>query len=336
MVSNVTLGGVPLLVAPESVQWTYTMKVSQKHTIGGRVIQVFGTELGDMIVTGTFGHGDRAAGDTSGWEAAERFRQQIEEFAERSAEDPTQPPIRFVMPSHKWAFDVYVKGLSPLTHSNETVNPAYRLTLHIVEDITGAITKGIKDRYIERLMKGIGWAQSEYNGPTLDEVTELLSPYGGSIVGYIEGLFIEKMQEAMGGVSGGPGGNPANAADPEALDAYLYALRMVESGNNYTAENPYSTASGAYQYIDTTWANYGGYRRAKDAPPAVQDERAARDAKAAFDKYQNWGLVATVHFTGHVVYPTDPEYTRVPGHSSNKTVKAYVEQIYEYMGQYTP
>lgn len=40
---------------------------------------------------------------------------------------------------------------------------------------------------------------------------------------------------------------------------------------SYTAQNPHSTASGRYQVLDSTWAGYGGYRHAKDAPPATQE-----------------------------------------------------------------
>jgi muramidase (phage lysozyme) len=47
--------------------------------------------------------------------------------------------------------------------------------------------------------------------------------------------------------------------------------------NGYRAQNPVSTASGAYQFLNGTWrtvsarAGYAGYARAKDAPPYVQD-----------------------------------------------------------------
>jgi hypothetical protein len=47
-----------------------------------------------------------------------------------------------------------------------------------------------------------------------------------------------------------------------------------ESGGDYKAENPTSTASGKYQFLDGTWDGYGGYQHASDAPPAVQDARA--------------------------------------------------------------
>lgn len=47
-----------------------------------------------------------------------------------------------------------------------------------------------------------------------------------------------------------------------------------ESGGNPTARNPVSSASGLWQFLDSTWANFGGYPRAYLAPPSVQNEKA--------------------------------------------------------------
>lgn len=58
------------------------------------------------------------------------------------------------------------------------------------------------------------------------------------------------------------------------LPAILLRIRHCESGDNYTSQNTKSTASGAFQIINGTWAGYGGYAHAKDAPPAVQDAKA--------------------------------------------------------------
>jgi hypothetical protein len=47
-----------------------------------------------------------------------------------------------------------------------------------------------------------------------------------------------------------------------------------ESGGNIRAQNPVSSASGKWQFLDSTWGGYGGYQHAKDAPADVQDARA--------------------------------------------------------------
>lgn len=48
-----------------------------------------------------------------------------------------------------------------------------------------------------------------------------------------------------------------------------------ESGGSITAQNPTSTASGKWQFINGTWNGYGGYAEAWQAPESVQDAKAA-------------------------------------------------------------
>lgn len=53
-------------------------------------------------------------------------------------------------------------------------------------------------------------------------------------------------------------------------------ILACESGGDIRAENPYSSASGKWQIIDSTWGNYKGYPTASSAPEHIQDERAAQ------------------------------------------------------------
>lgn len=74
---------------------------------------------------------------------------------------------------------------------------------------------------------------------------------------------------AFGGVALTSG--TASAATP------LDAIAECESGGSYTAQNPNSTASGKYQFLDSTWRAMGGSTaRAKDASPAEQERLALK------------------------------------------------------------
>lgn len=73
-----------------------------------------------------------------------------------------------------------------------------------------------------------------------------------------------------------PKTNPRSAAVRKAAPSgdIFARIRMRESGGNY-ATNTGNGYYGAYQFDVGTWNNYGGYKYASDAPPAVQDAKAA-------------------------------------------------------------
>lgn len=86
---------------------------------------------------------------------------------------------------------------------------------------------------------------------------------------------------AASAASAGVGGAAIGPVAGGIIARVLATIRSVEAGNNYTARNPLpgQTASGAYQFTNGTWNRYGGYPAAYLAPPAVQDARAAQDAR---------------------------------------------------------
>jgi muramidase (phage lysozyme) len=60
-----------------------------------------------------------------------------------------------------------------------------------------------------------------------------------------------------------------------------YCTWGPESGGNYRARNPQSTAGGKYQILDTTWhafggPDYSGDHDAAQAPPLEQEKIARR------------------------------------------------------------
>ena len=85
---------------------------------------------------------------------------------------------------------------------------------------------------------------------------------------------------------------PAPAAQnviayPSQIANIMATIRYLESRGNYTAPPNKGRASGAYQFITSTWNNYGGYSDAYLAPPEIQDERAAADVNRFLAQWNN-------------------------------------------------
>jgi transglycosylase-like protein len=81
---------------------------------------------------------------------------------------------------------------------------------------------------------------------------------------------------------------PSSATTTKEWAALSARIRGCESGSgpnsagDYKAENPSTSASGAYQIVDSTWAGRYGVEHASDATPEQQDA-------AAYDLYQRRG-----------------------------------------------
>lgn len=106
----------------------------------------------------------------------------------------------------------------------------------------------------------------------------------------------------------------------------MWAIKMIESHGNYKARSKWSSASGAYQFIDSTWNNYEGYRRAYLAPNWVQDKRMFYSLRSRFwDKRGDWEKVIAAHF-----YPAwsddKSKWHRSPG-NGNPTIWEYVNKV---------
>jgi len=104
-----------------------------------------------------------------------------------------------------------------------------------------------------------------------------------------------------------------SAASGGDVAAIAATIRHLESGDDYTARAPGSSASGAYQFLDSTWDGYRGYARAYLAPPEVQDAKAVEGITKVLEG--NGGdpaVVPVAWYIGHVPAPGSPEWDTVP------------------------
>ncbi len=108
-----------------------------------------------------------------------------------------------------------------------------------------------------------------------------------------------------------PGGAPTLTASsfPLNVQRILATIRALESGGDYTADNPTSSAFGAYQFIASTYASLArrfGYSPT-DLSPATQDAIAGRYVQEILAANGgNLGAVPATWYVGHV--PANQNY----------------------------
>lgn len=136
-----------------------------------------------------------------------------------------------------------------------------------------------------------------------------------------------------------------SVAAPGGLNLFLTAIRTHESSGNYTARNPTSSASGAYQFLDSTWhseataAGQGTWAnvRAWQAPPSVQDAVASFMATNLFagPAMGDWLNVAGAWYLGHVPIG-DTELDTAPSGNGGLTPRGYELAVAKLMSGTDP
>lgn len=205
------LGGVQFRLDPDSIQYAYTIDYSIIDTLGGRVIQVLGSTIGDITITGSFGQDHQHKRES--WQLAESFAAQIRSLMDRQVVPPknsagggVHKPLRFTFLDgvHNWDMQVLIKGYDEsegegaIEHSSGKFSHGYKLTLFLVEDSSLALHRVQSDKFISRISKGLGWKETKYgssgsfNGSdTLDQAMKFISNNStdGTFDGYLQALF---------------------------------------------------------------------------------------------------------------------------------------------------
>jgi hypothetical protein len=136
----------------------------------------------------------------------------------------------------------------------------------------------------------------------------------GGVVGFIL-LLACGLVAVMVGVGGGtPSATAIGTCATDAnLAPILTTIRSIETGGNYATTITTSTASGAYAFLDGTWNEYGGYARAADAPPDLQDQKAAELVRAILTANDDEvSAIPVAWYIGHVPAPESSEWDTIP------------------------
>lgn len=167
-----------------------------------------------------------------------------------------------------------------------------------------------------------------------DDFTQYYDPLLGInpvIAGKPVGGFTVMASNASGtsGSNIGDGDKERLTIKPSDYEIALATIRQLESGNNYRAENKGDGsgdwATGAYQFIDSTWANYRGYRRAYDAPPEVQDEKALAMVRSIMAKHgdQLLNIPYSWYFPKSLTDPTLLDTIPAANEGNTLTIRQY-------------
>ena len=111
----------------------------------------------------------------------------------------------------------------------------------------------------------------------------------------------------------GPTAACATSGTSSDVDAIAATIRDRESGGDYQARADGSTASGAYQFTDATWAHYRGYPHAWLAPPEVQDAKATEHINGILAANgDDARAVPVVWYLGYLPAPDDLAWDTIP------------------------
>lgn len=114
-------------------------------------------------------------------------------------------------------------------------------------------------------------------------------------------------------------------AYPDQIEYILATIRYLESRGIYTLPPNKASASGAYQYITSTWNNYAGYAHAYLAPPEIQDQRAALDVTNILRDFDNDVSMVPVmwYYPAAVREPWRMDVVPSPHNGNTLTIREY-------------
>jgi hypothetical protein len=123
--------------------------------------------------------------------------------------------------------------------------------------------------------------------------------------------------------------------DKATIARILATIRKRESGNNYTIKNKHASASGAYQYVNSTWRGWANRiaeaapfanGSAADAPAKIQDLVAEVNVRSILATHNNQLAAIPVVWYYPSAWGNDQALNSIPPFPGNtQSVRTYAE-----------
>lgn len=155
------LDGFAFPYAPESIQWSYTLRTSVQETLGGRVVQLLGMQANSMTISGKAGSRERL--DSLAKEIVRIMKKHI----------ATDRSVVLQLPTRDLVFNVYVQSLPNIERNVKSVAYPYSLTLKVDHIEANIRSELVLNAALQRLYKGVGYQSGWSGGGNVQEITEV-------------------------------------------------------------------------------------------------------------------------------------------------------------------
>jgi hypothetical protein len=285
-----TLGGWTFRVDPQSITWPFSMKSAVTNTLGGKVVQLYGVQLGDITVSGSFGRG--------GYLEQLKFLNYLESITPTDVQIQTSGQqtgffnlIRFTYPPKNWDFNVYLKSFSEAGGSGTSIdvtpnnfNPKWTIVL-FPNQSNNEFRAAAIDSAISHTQTGFGWDPKEYQfsgvGIPVTESNATLQAYAqeeaalqasgaqsidqpgqpGLLAGYPSAL---GGTAASSGSGSGGGTQTAAAVTPTGQGGTPSANQAL--GQQMAAAPPYNWTGPEWPALQALWTRESGWSNTAKNP----------------------------------------------------------------------
>jgi hypothetical protein len=148
---------------PNEIWWSYGLNTAVENTYGGRVVQILGAHIDDLVVKVECGRG--------GWP----YLRQVVGFMRDMINDQrgkTDPGV-FTYTTRNWRLKVWAVSV-PFQDSVTATTREIELHFKVQEDVSGVQTSMSIASELRRLQDGIGFRKNEYNTSNPDGISTVL------------------------------------------------------------------------------------------------------------------------------------------------------------------